>query len=72
MEPRALTAREVNRLRAMKDPDESNIFAIAWSCGMLREDAEAWYDSVPAGDVTRLVQKIFDVSGLTEGARFQG
>lgn len=68
----ALNMRQVNQLRAMSDPDEANILAIAWSTRKLRSDVEPWYDSVSAGEVTKVIERVFEVSGMREDAQFPG
>lgn len=74
VELKSLTARQVTMLRNMTDADESNIVAISLSARMDKADVVAWYDheDTRAGDVLRIVQEVFEVSGLGEGAQKSG
>lgn len=44
--------------------------AIAYATGETVEDVQAWLADAPAGDATKLMNAITDVSGLSEGAQF--
>ncbi len=68
----ALNMRQVNQLRAMSDPDQANILAIAWSTRKTPDEVALWYDSVPAGEVEACVVRVFEVSKMTEAAKFPG
>lgn len=71
-EARSLTLPEVRKLRKQADEDEGDILAIAWSYGILRDEAAAWFNGVPAGTAAKALAVVFEVSGLTEGAQFPG
>ncbi len=61
VEVKGLTMGEVRRVKEHKNSDA---LAIAISCGYKLEEAVAWWDSAPAGDVAVLLAKIFELSGL--------
>lgn len=46
------------------------VAAIAFATGIEKPDVEEWLAEAPAGDATKLLNAIADVSGLTEGAQF--
>lgn len=68
LEVRALTLAEVRKARKM-DEMEADIAAVAWATGRLPAEVEAWMNSVSAGEAMRLVARVMEASGLTEGAQ---
>lgn len=68
MEVRALTLGEVRKARKM-DEMEADIAAVAWATGVLPGEVEAWMNRVPAGEAMRLVARVMEAAGLTEGAQ---
>lgn len=70
MEPvKHLTLMQVRQLRKLTDESADHL-AIAWSCGVSVDEARAWFNTAPAGDVARCLATIFRISGLTEEAQF--
>jgi hypothetical protein len=47
------------------------VAAISFATGTDKRDVEEWLESCPAGDATKLLNAITDVSGLSQGAGFQ-
>lgn len=46
------------------------IAAISFATREDKRDVEEWLETAPAGDATKLLNAITDVSGLSEGAQF--
>lgn len=67
-----LTIGQVRQLRGFTDERAADTLAIVMSCGCTKEEAEAFYDTAPAGELLGLLTEIFDISGLGEGAQFRG
>lgn len=65
---RGLTLVEVRKLPALGDDADAQ--AIAWAAGHEIAAAKAWVEGANAGDVTKLVGAIWNLSGLDEGAGF--
>lgn len=61
-----------SRIAGKLDGDESIAAAISFATGTDKPDVLAWLAEAPAGDVTKLLNAITDVSGLSQGAQFQG
>lgn len=68
---RGLTVGQVRTCRKLQG-DASDHLAITMATGTPREEVAAWFDQAPAGDFARLIEAIWDASGLGEGAQFQG
>lgn len=68
MDIRPLTLAEVRKARKMGEM-EADIAAVAWATGLLPGEVEAWMDTVPAGEAMKLVARVMEVAGLTEGAQ---
>lgn len=51
--------------------EESIVAAISFATGEDKADVAAWLAEAPAGDVTKLLNAITQVSGLAEGAQFR-
>lgn len=60
-----------SRIAGQLEGDARIVAAIAFGTGNDKVDVEAWLAEVPAGDVTKLLNAITDVSGLSAGAQFQ-
>lgn len=70
MEPvQHLTIRQVRKLREITD-DTADVQAIAWACGVSMEEADEWFETAPGGEVAKVLARIFEMSGLTDAARF--
>lgn len=67
-----LTIAQVRSLRTFTDERSADTLAIVMSCGCTKEEAEAFYDTAPAGELLQLLSDIFEISGLGEGAQFRG
>lgn len=50
--------------RADGDAEVAEIGALALGAGVSEEEAEAWRDSAPCGDVGRLLDRISELSGM--------
>lgn len=70
VEVRALTLAQ-SRIAGQLEDVERIVCAVSFSTGTPKEDVEAWLESAPAGDATKILNAIMDVSGLSEGAQFQ-
>jgi hypothetical protein len=46
------------------------IAAISYATGDTRAEVKEWLETAPAGDATKLLNAITEVSGLGEGAQF--
>jgi hypothetical protein len=66
-----LTLREFRQVQLGDDKTNADIMAASMACGVSLEEAQAWFDNVPAGDAIALISKIMDKSGLSDAARFQ-
>ena len=60
-----------SRICAALDGDERVIAAISFGTRNDKADVTAWLEDSPAGDVTKLLNAITAVSGLSEGAQFR-
>jgi hypothetical protein len=67
-----LTISQVRQLREFTDPRAADTLAIVMSCGCTKEEAEEFFDTAPAGALLGLLEAIFELSGLGEGAQFPG
>lgn len=67
---RSLTLKQTQILGEFTDSMESTVAAIAWATDSDKAAAAEWVEESSAGDVTKLLEAILEVSGLTEGARF--
>ncbi len=56
-------------MREFKD-DTGDVLAIQLACNTSKEDAVAFFDSAPAGEVAGVLQEIMRRSGLLEDAQF--
>lgn len=54
------------------DIDAAETYLLARGAGVSEEDAKAWRDSAPADAVGAVVDRIVELSGLTEGAQKSG
>lgn len=70
VEVHSLTMAQSRICAGLKD-DERVIAAIAFGTRNDKADVAAWLEESPAGDVTKLLNAITDVSGLSEGAQFR-
>ncbi len=61
-----LTMAQVRQIKG----NRGNAVAISFAVGCTEDEADAWIGSVPAGDVTRLLDAVTDLTGLSEGAQF--
>lgn len=59
-----------SRIAGKLDGEESIAAAISFATGTDKPDVLAWLAEAPAGDVTKLLSAITDVSGLSQGAQF--
>lgn len=59
-----------SRIAGTLDGEDRIVAAISFGTGTDKEDVAAWLADAPAGDVTKLLNAITDVSGLSEGAQF--
>lgn len=70
VEVRGLTRAQALRIVTFKDdPDGAEAFVLACGAGVSEAEAQAWRESTPSDDVGLLVDKILEISGLTEGAQ---
>lgn len=53
------------------DGEDSICAAISFATGNDKAEVVEWLKEAPAGDVTKLLNAITDVSGLSAGAQFQ-
>lgn len=60
-----------SRLAGKLQNEARIIAAISYATGETRAEVKEWLETAPAGDATKLINAIMDVSGLTEGAQFQ-
>lgn len=72
MEPvKHLTITQLRNLRKLES-EASDHLAIAWSCDVPVEQAREWFETAPAGDVVRCLERIFELSKMTGAAQFPG
>lgn len=71
-EPRSLTIGEVRKLRAIPSEGASDATGVAWACGILAPEVEAWFETVPAGTALAAIAEVMAVSGLSSAATFPG
>lgn len=69
---RSLSVFEVRRLKDNPDPQAADALCISLATGASEEEAQAWLESIPADDAVGLMAAIFQLTGLTEDARFPG
>lgn len=69
-EVRGLTISQ-SRIAGNLDGEESIAAAICFATGTPKDEVVAWLAEAPAGDVTKLLNAISDVSGLSQGAQFR-
>lgn len=60
-----------SRIAGNLDGTDSIAAAISFATGTDKPDVMEWLDTAPAGDVTKLLNAISAISGLTEGAQFR-
>lgn len=58
-----------SRIAGTLDGEASIVAAISFATREPKEDVAAWVAEAPAGDVTKLLNAITEVSGLGEGAQ---
>lgn len=59
-----------SRIAGNLDGDERIIAAISFGTATDKNDVRAWLETAPAGDVTKLLDAITEVSGLSGAATF--
>lgn len=69
VEVRSLTLNESTAVGELADGKVAQ--AIAYATGEELEAVNAWLSNAPAGDATKLMNAITEVSGLSEGAQFR-
>lgn len=67
-DPRPLTMSQVRACRKL-DEDASDILALSLAYGVPFDEAKTYFDTMPAGVVGAALQRIFEASGLVEGAQ---
>lgn len=60
-----------SRIAGALDGEERIVAAISFACALGKPDVEEWLETAPAGDVTKLLNAITAVSGLSEEAGFR-
>ena len=65
---RGLSRSEVVQLARM-EPDAAEDFLVACGCGISLEEAKTWRDEVPPDFPTPLLERIAELSGLSDGAQ---
>lgn len=60
-----------SRIAGNLDGTDSIAAAISFATGTDKPDVVEWLESAPAGDVTKLLNAISEISGLTQGAQFR-
>lgn len=60
-----------SRIAGQSEGEERIVAAIAFATRNDPRDVREWLESAPAGDATKLLNAITEVSGLSEGAQFQ-
>lgn len=60
-----------SRIAGTLDGEESIAAAITFATGTDKAEVVEWLATAPAGDVTKLLNAITDVSGLGPGAQFR-
>jgi hypothetical protein len=69
VEVRALSRSEVLKLGNFKeDVDAAEVFILARGTGYSEDDVIAWREQCPAGAISPVVDRIVEMSGLTEEA----
>lgn len=56
-------------MREFRD-DTGDVLAIQLACGVSKEEANAFFDTAPAGEVAGVLQEIMRRSGMLEEAQF--
>lgn len=69
---RSLTVGEGRTLKAITDAAVADARAISWATDSPYDEALLFVKDSPGGDVIRLVQAIFNLSGLGAEAQFPG
>lgn len=59
-----------SRIAGKLEDVERIVCAVHFATSTPKTEVEAWLDACPAGDATKLLNAIMDVSGLSEGAQF--
>lgn len=59
-----------SRIAGDLDGVDRIVCAIVFATGADKPQVEEWLETAPAGDATKLLNAIMDVSGLSEGAQF--
>lgn len=60
-----------SRIAGQLDGEARIVAAVSFATGIDKADVEVWLETCPAGDATKLLNAITDVSGLSEAAQFQ-
>lgn len=60
-----------SRIGAKLEGEERIVAVISFGTSNEKADVAEWLADAPAGDVTKLLDAIMDVSGLSVGAQFQ-
>lgn len=60
-----------SRIAGNLEGEDRIVAAISFATGIDKRDVEEWLESAPAGDATKLLNEITDVSGLSGAAQFQ-
>jgi hypothetical protein len=60
-----------SRIAGTQEGEERIVAAIAFATNLDQRDVREWLATAPAGDATKLLNAITEVSGLSEGAQFQ-
>lgn len=60
-----------SRIAGKLDGEDSIASAISFATRTEKADVIDWLATAPAGDVTKLLNAITDVSGLSQGAQFR-
>lgn len=60
-----------SRIAGNLEGEASIAAAISFATGTAKDEVDAWLDDAPAGDVTKLLNAITEVSGLSQGAQFR-
>lgn len=59
-----------SRIAGTLDGEDSIAAAISFATGTDKPEVLEWLTTAPAGDVTKLLNAITDISGLSQGAQF--
>lgn len=72
---RGLSRGEVQAARKFEDEDARDRLIVTMAMvdpPMEPADVKEWFDVAPAGDTVKVLEKVSELSGLTEGARKSG